>query len=103
MIRTSDHTLTSTCPSAISSLPKTTKPTLTTLPPEVLLLITSHLPYPDALSLKYTSTTFYPFVYTGIKLKIEWLIERRRMHLDCPDRKRCEMGDDSAFCRGSIG
>jgi hypothetical protein len=72
------------------------------LPTELHLLISSHLTYPDALSLKHTNQHFNNLVYTGVKLKIEWLIERRRLHLDCPHDKGCELGSDMRFCRGSV-
>ncbi|TVY87159.1 hypothetical protein LAWI1_G006248, partial [Lachnellula willkommii] len=75
---------------------------LSTLPPELHLLVSSHLTYPDALSLKHTNRHFYALVYTGVNLKIEWLIERRRLHLDCPHDKKCELGSDMRFCRGSV-
>jgi hypothetical protein len=80
-------------------LPKTT---LMSLPPELHLLISKNLTYPDALSLKHTSQHFHSVVYTGLNLKIEWLIERRRLHLDCPHDKGCELGSDLKFCRGSV-
>ncbi|KUI54825.1 hypothetical protein VP1G_10641 [Cytospora mali] len=35
------------------------------LPPEIHLLISKELIYPDALSLKHTSRYFYSLVYTG--------------------------------------
>jgi len=72
------------------------------LPTELHLQICSYLTYPDALSLKHTNRHFYGFVYTGVKLKIEWLIERRSLHLDCPHDKGCELGSDRRFCRGSV-
>lgn len=84
-----------------STLTKT-PPTIMSLPTELHLLISSHLTYPDALSLKHTSRHFYSFVYTGVNLKIEWLIERRTLHLDCPHDKSCELGSDLRFCRGSV-
>jgi hypothetical protein len=77
--------------------------TLMTLPPELHLLVSKHLTYPDALSLKHTNRHFFRLVYTGVNLKIEWLIERRRLHLDCPNDRKCELGSDIRFCRGSIG
>lgn len=77
-------------------------PSLMDLPTELHLLITKHLTYPDALSLKHTNRHFYNLVYTGVNLKIEWLIERRRLHLDCPNDKKCELGSDMRFCRGSV-
>ncbi len=72
------------------------------LPTELHLQIASYLTYPDALSLKHTSQHFYSFVYTGVNLKVEWLIERRILHLDCPHDKGCELGSDMRFCRGSV-
>lgn len=72
------------------------------LPTELHLQIASYLTYPDALSLKHTNRHFYSFVYTGVNLKIDWLIERRRLHLDCPHDKGCELGSDMQFCRGSV-
>lgn len=41
-------------------------------------------------------------MYTGVNLKVEWLIERRTLHLDCPHDKKCELGSDMRFCRGSV-
>ncbi|PVH81146.1 hypothetical protein DL98DRAFT_417455 [Cadophora sp. DSE1049] len=73
-----------------------------TLPTELHLQIASYLTYPDALSLKHTNRHFYSFVYTGVNLKVEWLINRRTLHLDCPHNKKCELGSDMRFCRGSV-
>lgn len=89
-------------PSPVSSLEKKDYPTLATLPTELHLLVSSHLTYPDALSLKHTNRYFYYLVCTDVELKIEWLIERRTLHLDCPHDKKCELGSDTKFCRGSI-
>jgi hypothetical protein len=72
------------------------------LPTELHLQIASYLTYPDALSLKHTSQHFYGFVDAGVDLKVEWLIERRTLHLDCPHDKGCELGSDMRFCRGSV-
>lgn len=72
------------------------------LPTELHLMISSYLTYPDALSLKHTNRHFYSMVYTGVNLKIEWLIERRTLHLDCPHDQKCELGSDMRFCRGSV-
>ena len=96
------HTSTSIPETSAPSTAKSKKPTMATLPPELHLLISSFLTYPDALSLKHTSRHFYSLVYTGVNLKIEWLIERRRLHLDCPHDKKCELGSDMRFCRGSV-
>jgi hypothetical protein len=77
-------------------------PTLSTLPPELHLLIAQHLIYPDALSLKYANRHFYQLVDTGVQLKVEWLMERRLLHLECPSDQRCDLGSDLRFCRGSV-
>lgn len=76
--------------------------TFSTLPTELHLQIASYLTYPDALSLKHTNRHLYGIVYTGVNLKVEWLIERRTLHLDCPHDKKCELGSDMRFCRGSV-
>ncbi|KAL7933009.1 hypothetical protein V8C35DRAFT_306028 [Trichoderma chlorosporum] len=72
------------------------------LPTEIHLQISKFLMYPDALSLKYTNRYFHSFVDTGVNLKVEWLVERRRLHLECPNNKRCDLGTDLRFCRGSV-
>jgi hypothetical protein len=72
------------------------------LPTELHLAIAQHLIYPDALSLKHTSRHFYSLVFTGVKLKVEWLVERRSLHLECPNDRRCDLGSDLRFCRGSV-
>ncbi|CAK7213111.1 hypothetical protein SBRCBS47491_001691 [Sporothrix bragantina] len=72
------------------------------LPPELHIQIAQQLIYPDALSLKHSSRYFYNFVDTGIKLKVEWLMSRRLLHLDCPNDTRCDLGSDLRFCRGSV-
>ncbi|KAK7227359.1 hypothetical protein V2G26_015362 [Clonostachys chloroleuca] len=72
------------------------------LPTEIHFAISKHLIYPDALSLKHTSRHFYGLVNTGVNLKVEWLIERRSLHLECPNDKRCDLGSDLRFCRGSV-
>ncbi|KAK4188272.1 hypothetical protein QBC35DRAFT_514881 [Podospora australis] len=77
-------------------------PSFQTLPPEIHLLISKNLIYPDALSLKHTSRYFYGLVDTGVRLKVEWLMERRSLHLECPSNQRCDLGSDLRFCRGSV-
>ncbi|KAL7627231.1 hypothetical protein AAE478_001420 [Parahypoxylon ruwenzoriense] len=72
------------------------------LPPELHLLISQQLTYPDALSLKHTNRYFYYLVDTGLKLKVDWLIERRSLHLECPNDRCCDLGSDLKFCRGSV-
>lgn len=72
------------------------------LPTELHLQISQYLSYPDALALKHTNQHFYAIVYTGVHLKVEWLIERRLLHLDWPHDKSCELGSDTRFCKSSV-
>ncbi|KUJ16947.1 uncharacterized protein LY89DRAFT_585731 [Mollisia scopiformis] len=88
--------------STAEAIEKEKKISLMDLPTELHLQIASYLTYPDALSLKHTSRHFYGFVYTGVNLKVEWLIKRRILHLDCPHDRGCELGSDMRFCRGSV-
>ncbi|KAI1083381.1 hypothetical protein F5B20DRAFT_526731 [Whalleya microplaca] len=77
-------------------------PNFNDLPPELHLLISQHLIYPDALSLKHTSRYFFHLVDTGVKLKVEWLMERWSLHLECPSDRHCDLRSDLKFCRGSV-
>lgn len=77
-------------------------PTLMSLPTELHLAISKLLIYPDALSLKHTNRHFYSLTDTGTRLKVEWLLERRSLHLECPNDRRCDLGSDLRFCRGSV-
>lgn len=79
-----------------------TPPTFAALPTELHLLIASHLPYPDALSLKHTSRHFFGLVDTGVRLKVAWLVSRYELHLDCPNDSRCDLRSDSNFCKGTV-
>lgn len=72
------------------------------LPTELHLLISKELTYPDALSLKHTSRYLYDLVDTGVRLKVAWLMERRMLHLDCPNDRKCNLRTDLEFCRGSV-
>lgn len=80
----------------------TTTVDLMSLPTELHAAIAQHLVYPDALSLKHTSAHFRALVRTDIALKVAWLLERRRLHLECPNSHRCDLGSDLRFCRGSV-
>ncbi|UZP45698.1 hypothetical protein NXS19_013510 [Fusarium pseudograminearum] len=85
-----------------STTTTTPKLELMSLPTEIHLTISEFLIYPDALSLKHTNAHFYSLVDTGINLKVEWLVERRSLHLECPNDRRCDLGSDLRFCRGSV-
>lgn len=76
--------------------------TFNDLPPEIHLAISQRLTYPDALSLKHTCRYFYDLVDTGIRLKVEWLVERHTLHLECPNDRCCDLRSDRKFCRGSV-
>ncbi|KAG5928407.1 hypothetical protein E4U42_000703 [Claviceps africana] len=80
----------------------TTKANLASLPTELQLAISDLLIYPDALSLKHTSRAFYHLVDTGVELKIDWLVSRRKLHLECPNDRACDLRSDLQFCRGSV-
>ncbi|TQV91444.1 hypothetical protein IF1G_09943 [Cordyceps javanica] len=72
------------------------------LPTELQLAVSEHLAYPDALSLKQTNTHLRSLVRADLTLKVEWLLERRRLHLECPNSHSCDLGSDLRFCRGSV-
>lgn len=74
-------------------------PPLLALPLELQYLVISHLSYPDALALKHTHPHFYNLVKTSVRLKVAWLLERRRRNLQWP--LRCAMKTDAAFCGGN--
>lgn len=71
------------------------------LPTELHIHISSFLSYPDALALKHTSRHFYSLVYTGVELKIDWLVERFERKLECPMEK-CSFRTDASFCNWRI-
>lgn len=71
------------------------------LPTELHILISTCLPYPDALALKHTCRHFYHLVYTGVHLKVDWLVDRFEKKLDCPLEK-CSFRTDEAFCNARI-
>ncbi|KAJ5578402.1 uncharacterized protein N7459_007366 [Penicillium hispanicum] len=71
------------------------------LPPELHVDIASFLTYPDALALKHSCRHFYRLVYTGVHLKVDWLVERFERKLECPMEK-CSFRTDESFCKGRI-
>ncbi|KAJ1333105.1 F-box and WD-40 domain protein 9 [Microdochium nivale] len=101
--KTSTTTLQDSIDSSLSPSPSPSpSASFHNLPPEILLAISKHLIYPDALSLKHSCRYLYVLVDTGVRLKIDWLIERRSLHLECPNDRRCDLGSDLKFCRGSV-
>lgn len=89
-------------PDAVQQTHSGSELTLMSLPTELHLAISKLLIYPDALSLKHTNRHFYSLTDTGTRLKVEWLLERRSLHLECPNDRRCDLGSDLRFCRGSV-
>lgn len=71
------------------------------LPLELHIQIASFLSYPDALALKHSCSHFYYMVYTGVHLKVDWLVERFERKLECPMEK-CSFRTDEAFCNWRI-
>lgn len=71
------------------------------LPSELHIQIASFLSYPDALALKHSCRHFYSMVYTGVHLKVDWLVERFERKLECPMEK-CSFRTDEAFCNWRI-
>lgn len=89
-------------PTTVESLTTpTSKINLMDLPSELHMEIASFLPYPDALALKHTCRHFYSMVYTGVHLKVDWLVERFERKLECPMEK-CSFRTDEAFCNWRI-
>lgn len=74
---------------------------LMSLPTELHSQIASYLSYPDALALKHTSFKFNSLVYTGVHLKVDWLVERFERKLECPMEK-CSFRTDEQFCNWRI-
>lgn len=64
-------------------------------------MISSYLSYPDALALKHTCRHFNSLVYTGVHLKVDWLVERFERRLECPMEK-CSFRTDESFCNWRI-
>lgn len=83
---------------------RTPCPSLLALPPDLLPLLTSHLPYPDVLSLRLTHPYFYhtPLLATdrNIRLKVSWLLDRKARGLSCPREGQTIFRTDAEFCAG---
>lgn len=88
-------------PSQSPSGPQSTSANLMTLPSELHIQISTYLSYPDALALKHSSRHFYSIVFTGVRLKVDWLIERFEHKLECPMEK-CSFSTDESFCNGRV-
>jgi hypothetical protein len=73
-------------------------PSLLNLPPELHLLITSHLPWPDLLALKHTHPYFYQNIPTTVRQRVTWLLSRAITRLRLP-KQRINMKTDTDFCR----
>ncbi|OQD90310.1 hypothetical protein PENSOL_c058G05184 [Penicillium solitum] len=80
---------------------QSTSANLMTLPSELHIQISTYLSYPDALALKHSSRHFYSIVFTGVRLKVDWLIDRFEHKLECPMEK-CSFSTDESFCNGRV-
>ena len=72
------------------------------LPPELHSMISSYLSYPDALALKHTCRDFNSLVYTGVRLKVDWMLERSKRRLERPMEEECSFQTDRSFCNGRV-
>lgn len=67
------------------------------LPPEIHLLLSRSLMYPDLLALKHTHPRFYCLIRTTVYDRVDWLLERPQYGLPLPQTK-CIMKTDEQFC-----
>lgn len=89
-------------PTATPELPQCRPHTdMMSLPAELHMQIASYLSYPDVLALKHSSRHFNSLVYTGVHLKVDWLVERFERKLECPMEK-CSFRTDEQFCNWRI-
>jgi hypothetical protein len=88
-------------PTTVETSATTPNINLMDLPLELHIQIASFLSYPDALALKHSCSHFYYMVYTGVHLKVNWLVERFERKLECPMEK-CSFRTDEAFCNWRI-
>jgi hypothetical protein len=77
--------------------PSSPKTTFMSLPPELHLLLSRSLPYPDLLALKHTHPYFYSLIRTTVYDRVDWLLERPQHGLPLPQTK-CIMKTDEQFC-----
>ncbi|CEO59316.1 Putative F-box domain protein [Penicillium brasilianum] len=88
-------------PATMETSTTTPRINLMDLPLELHIQIASFLSYPDALALKHSCSHFYYMIYTGVHLKVDWLVERFERKLECPMEK-CSFRTDEAFCNWRI-
>lgn len=69
------------------------------LPSEIHQLVAENLAYPDLLSLTLTHPLFYqhPYIRTSKSSRVDWLIDRARLHLPIPAQRRCRWSSDLEF------
>jgi hypothetical protein len=71
--------------------------TLLSLPPELLLHISTSLPYPDLLALKHSHPLFYSLTTITVYDRVDWLLSRPKQGLTLPQTK-CILKTDREFC-----
>jgi hypothetical protein len=89
-------------PMSSVTFPSAPLPTLATLPPELHLLISTHLrpSYPDLLSFKLTSRVLYQTVNPTVFDRVTWLINRQSLGLPVPRETGCCLRTDKDFVAG---
>ena len=68
-----------------------------TLPPELHLLLSRSLTYPDLMALKHTHPYFNTVISPTVYDRVDWLLERPRQGLPLP-QSECSMKTDAQFC-----
>jgi hypothetical protein len=71
------------------------------LPNEILDEIVIYLPYPDQLSLKFTSTYWHRHIQLSVRDRVDWLLHRAQNGLPFPQSQRCSFKSDVLFCASS--
>jgi len=90
------------CTRPNTKLPIDEEERLLALPAEIILHISSYLPYPDLLSMRHTHPLFFrsPLIDTSKKIiKIQWLISRGDRGLPIPRDNSLLLSSDEAFCQ----
>lgn len=68
------------------------------LPSELVSHISSHVTYPDSLSLKHTCKYFQHTIDTNVRDRVSWLLERTKLGLPIPHAQKCNLKTDAGFC-----
>jgi hypothetical protein len=85
--------------SSVEQVPSNVPKTLTSLPPELHHLISSHLTYPDLLSLKLTNNYFAGLISPklNVKMRVHWVQDRYTQFLPVPKSTKLSFKSDVLF------